>query len=628
MPPGDNRSPLEKMQERLYAPKKSASFEVPTLAGNAKPQEPERWQQPLPPPPKKPGLPRSILFLIGAGTFFGIALIVAAALIIFGGRTVSTENVAIGVRGPTTIGSGDTVELLITVENENPVPLSGTTLSVDFPEGTRTADDKADTLSHYSDTLGDLPAGGKGERTVRAVLFGSEGQKVILPIRFEYRTPGSNSAFIKEETYEFTITTSPLSVSIGALSAVSAGQPFSIAVAVRSNAATPLTNAALLAEYPPGFVVTESVPAPVSGSMFDLGTVAPGEEKVVRITGRISGEDRDTRVFRFTTGTRASADATTLAVSYTTAQSSVVVEKPFLAPTLSLNRDTTGNITLSPGLPVDGVLSWVNTLATPIQDAEIRIKLSGSALDPESITTANGFYRSSDSTITFASETIPALASVGPGQTGNGSFRFATKSGAAAAALRNPTVELVISVAGRRLNERNVPMNVSSTITRTLKMETELALTSVALRTKGPFTNTGPWPPKADTETTYTVQWTLANSVNSVGGATVTATLPSYVKYTGQISPSGSNLTYNETSRTVTWNAGDVPPGTAAKTAYFQVSLLPSASQRATSPVIVNATSYSGTDRFTGNKVMGATSALTTHIDNDPAWNPGAGQVQ
>lgn len=610
------------MRERLYAPGASTAFSVPSMSTQETPQA-ERWTPPPPPKPKKPGLPRVTLFLIGAGVFFAIAVIVAAALIIFGGRTVSNENIAIEVQAAQTAGSGDTVELLITVVNDNPVPLSGTSLSVMFPEGTRSADEVTSSFTHYSDTLGDIPAGGRVERTVRAVMFGAEGERIVLPIRFEYRTTGATVPFIKEAAHEFLVTTSPLSVSIGALSQVSSGQPFDIAVAVRSNAQTPITNAALIAEYPPGFTVRTATPSPALGSLFDLGTMMPGEEKVVRIAGTITGEDRDTRVVRFTTGTRATERATTLAVTYTTAEKAIVIEKPFLSPTLTINQQAGAALVLKSGVPATGSLSFVNTLNVPLEDATVVVALSGSALDPASISSGNGFYRSSDSTITFSKETLPALARLAPGQTGSGSFAFQVRDGEAKD-LRNPTVNVSISVSGRRMNERNVPTTIQSTVTRTLKVQTDLGLTTEALR-GGAFTNTGPIPPKADTESTYTITWALSNTVNSIGGAVVSAVLPSYVRFTGKAFPSDASVTYNETTRTVTWNAGDVPAGTAAKEVQFQVALTPSASQRNTTPILIQAATYAGTDRFTGDRLTGTAPALTTEI---PSSGVGSGQVQ
>lgn len=632
MPPeSGNKTPLERMRDRLYAPKAERDFSMTALGTNTV-TEATGWQQPqkqASQAPKKPGLPPTILFLIIAGGFFLVALMVAAALIIFGGRTVSTDNIEILVdRGAPTVGSGDRIPLLITIRNNNPVAVSATKLMVDFPPGTRSAEDIATPLEHYEDTVGDIPSGGQAERTVQAILFGAENERVTIPIRFEYRTEGSNSSFVKETTYDVTISTSPLSVSVASLAQVSAGQPFTLVATIRSNAQTPLENAAVLIEYPPGFTPSMTVPQPIAPGLFDLGTMKPGDTKEVRITGTLAGENRDTRVFRLTGGTRSSPESTTLAVSYTTTQAPLTLEKPFIATTLSLDRDTSGNTVLTSGELVEGGLTFLNTLAVPVADATVVVKLSGSALDPATIRTTNGFYRSSDKAIIFSKETESRLALLAPGDSGTGSFTFATLAGAAASTLRNPTVNVEISIGGRRVNERDVAENVSSTITRTLKVMTDLTLSATARRSTGPFKNTGPWPPRADQETTYTIDWSIANTVNSVADAKVTATLPSYVRYTGLVSPDGSSVTYNASTRTVTWLAGDVPAGTSAKAVSFQVGLTPSTAQRGQTPILVTGQVVTGTDRFTSAKLEEGDMELTTQVENDPAYQGTYGQVQ
>ncbi len=232
----------------------------------------------------------------------------------------------------------------------------------------------------------------------------------------------------------------------------------------------------------------------------------------------------------------------------------------------------------------------------------------------------------------FTSDTNQSLAQLQPGDSGTGTFSFSTKTGSVLAALRNPTITATISVAGRRLNESNVPEAISSTLVRTIQVATDLSLISKAQHTGGPFKNTGPWPPESDKETTYTISWSLVNTVNSVGGASVSATLPLFVRFTGAISPSDGSLSYNDATRTVTWNAGDVPAGTGisgnARTVSFQVALLPSVSQQGTSPVLMNAPTVTGTDRFTQKQLSTVGTLLTTQTTSDPAYQASFGQVK
>ncbi len=271
--------------------------------------------------PRKRGLSLSVLFLIIALGFFVLALAAGAYFLVFGGRSISTDHVTITVDGPTTIGSGDVVPLAITIQNQNPTAITGTALSIDFPDGARSADDATQALAHYTDTAGDIAPGASASRTVRASLFGSENQKITIPLRLEYHVAGSNAVFVKEAKYEVTITSSPLSVTAQSLSQVSAGQPITLTVTVRSNATAPVDNVAVLAQYPFGFSPTGASAS--DGPLFPVGTLAPGESKTLSITGSLKGEDGDERVFHFTVGTSPGPDASTLSLSYTTTDASV-----------------------------------------------------------------------------------------------------------------------------------------------------------------------------------------------------------------------------------------------------------------------------------------------------------------
>jgi hypothetical protein len=86
-------------------------------------------------------------------------------------------------------------------------------------------------------------------------------------------------------------------------------------------------------------------------------------------------------------------------------------------------------------------------------------------------------------------------------------------------------------------------------------------------------------------------------------------------------------VTYDDSSRTVTWTVGDLGAGASAQAA-FQVGLTASASQRGTSPVLVNAPTISGVDRFAQVTVSGSGSAVTTDVTKDPAYKPADADVQ
>jgi hypothetical protein len=589
---------------------------------------PRAWA-PVPEPEPKPlhtSLPLSVKFLILAAVFFVIAGGVAAYFIFVGGRSVSTDNIIISVDGPVSISGGGTLQLLVTVENHNPVPISGASVEAVFPDGTRSADDVTQPYPRYDSDLGNLAAGEAVTRTVRAVMFGTEQQSVTIPITVQYQTANSNSTFEKEKDFVVKLTSSPVSVTPTSVTQIAAGQPLTFSVAVRSNAATPLSDIALLVNYPFGFnVLSTSVPA--TNGLFALGKLAPGEERDITISGTLNGSDANERVFRWSAGSTASSTNASLSVVYATADSSITITQPFLNIGLSLNGNNSDSFSVSAGQTIQGMLTWTNTLSSAVQNAVITLKFAGTALDPASVSTQTGFYQSSDGTLRFDRDTISSLANLAPGDTGTGEFSFAVKPGSALSGVKNPTVAISVSAAGSRTSESGVPETLTATVSKTLKVQSGLALASSVVRTVGAFENSGAWPPVAETPTTYTVQLSVANGVNPTAGAAVTMTLPSYVTFTNVTSPANGTISYNASARTVRWAIGDLGPNATAQ-GSFQISFLPSASQRGSSPTLVSSQTLTGTDRFTQSSVSATAQALTTKTTADPAYVAADGVVQ
>ena len=69
-----------------------------------------------------------------------------------------------------------------------------------------------------------------------------------------------------------------------------------------------------------------------------------------------------------------------------------------------------------------------------------------------------------------------------------------------------------------------------------------------ALYNSGAFQNTGPLPPTPGQSTTYTISWSLVNSLNDVSGAEVRGKLPIYVEYVGTKSPNSVSIIFNQTT--------------------------------------------------------------------------------
>jgi hypothetical protein len=616
-PPEDDVGSLEKARERLYQPgSEHAASRKPLLPSNLR-SLPHQWKETLLPPtlvgPKR-HVRLATIFLVAAAAFFVVALIVAGLLLVMGGTSVSADKISIEMEGPTSITGGDTVPLSITIINRNPAAVKNATIKIDFPSGTKHSETGAP-YPHYSETIGDLPSGGRVTRSVKAVIFGASGQVLSLPISFSYGTTGSNAVFVKKTAYALTVSTTPLEITVDTLTETVSNKPITLTLTVRSNATTPLNNVVVVGAFPFGFTPTTSS-IPLTNSSFMVGTLSPGQTKTITLTGTLTGQNNEQRTFRFSVGTASGPNSQTLAVNYMTQDAAVTIAAPFITTSLSLNGSRVKDAVITPGSSQNVSVSYTNTLPTSIENARVEVKISGSGVDYGSIRASSGFYNSGSRTIVFSTDTDPSLASLPPGASGIGAFIFSTlppeKLGP------SPSVSFTISVFGTRVGQSNVPEEVSASITETARVRTTVALTAASLHKSGPLPNNGPIPPQAEQATSYTIQWSVENKGSAVAGANVTATLPSYVTYTSATT-GGGLFSYNESSRVVTWNIGDLPQGQSMQGA-FQVSVTPSTSQVGSAPPLTSNATFTGHDRYAGIQITANADPVTTETKGDSGY--------
>lgn len=618
-PPEDDISSLERARQRLYKPAAISPRERAALAAPVEGQLPRAWKEDVRQERVSPSGVRRVrlagIFFSAAVVFFIVALGIAGYFFYYGGNAVSVDKITFDIQGPTTISGGDTVPLSLTITNKNPTALENATVEIDFPSGTRDARNTLVSYPRYIENVGAIASGATVTRSVKAVLFGGTGQTLTLPVSLSYGTAGSSSVFVKKSLYALTISTSPLSVSVDALTETVSNKPLTFTLTVRSNATVAINNVVLAGAFPFGFSATSSS-LPMNNSSFLLGTLTPGASKTFTLTGTLTGQNKEQRVFHFTVGTADTPKNQTLAVTYMTQDATVSIVAPFITAILAFNGDTSDNIVVAPGSLQSVTLSYRNTLSTIIANASVVVAIGGSAIDYNSIRAEKGFYNSADHTIVFSKDTDPALASFAPGASGIGAFSFSTLPSGSLA--QSPTVNFAISVSGTRVGQSNVPEETSSSATKTIKVATGAAFSAYALHASGPWSEEGPIPPRADQATTYAIVWNVQNTANTVAGATVSATLPSYVSY-ADISTGAGSFSYDEKSRTMTWNIGDLAQGASAQGA-FKVSLIPSTSQRGNAPALTSKASFSGYDRFAGVQISALADPVTTETLRDPGY--------
>jgi hypothetical protein len=572
-------------------------------------------------------------FFIFSMFVFVVALGYAGYVFFIGGNTVSNDNIDISVIGNNFTAGGQELPLVVGITNRNSSQLQLADLVMQYPKGS-SSDSSSDT-ENFRESLGTIPAGAVVNENLTPIIFGEEGSTRTIKISLEYRVAGSNAIFVKDKLYDVTINSTPINLSVDAPTSVSPNQSITLNVKATLNSTTAAPGILAKVDYPIGFQFISSIPAPSFGNnVWNLGDLAPGSEHDVSITGKmVDVTSGDQKIFNVSSGSQSDTDKSVIGVVFNSMQQTVTVQKPFVEADLFINGVTQGQYASDTKTPIHAEIHYANNLDTKVDDLQIQAKISGNAYDSKSISADQGFYDSSQNTITWDKSSVDSLAELNPGDTGVVDFTVSPLSlfSASGGMLSSPSINIEVDVSGKQSQSGFADTEINNSSSATINIISDVGFSAKALYYSGPFKNTGPIPPEVEKTTTYTIVWTLSNTANNISNAEVTSSLPTWMTYIGNPAPASEDLTYNSDTKQIVWNVERIPAGTgitsASRSVSFQVSLSPSLSQVGAVPIIINDAVLTGHDEFANVDIKVDKGSLTSDLTSDPSFPDGGGLV-
>ncbi|MEK9182853.1 MAG: hypothetical protein AAB809_02115 [Patescibacteria group bacterium] len=643
MPPNDkdklNR--IEELKNKLFSKNYQTKMEHrDNFTHSSKNDVPDSWKVDI----KDKLKPRGNLFaqtallknfFIFSVAFFVLTLLYASYVFFIGGNTVSKENIDISILGNTFTAGGEELSLVIGITNKNSSSLDLVDLVVEYPKSSQSSQiDSSNQIERLRVSLGTIPSGVVRNESVKMVLFGEQGSTIPIKISIEYRVEGSNAIFVKEEPYKVSINSTPINLFVDAPLSISPNQEIILDVKTALNSTRPASKILLKVDYPAGFKFMSSKPSPYLGNnIWNLGDLAPGAERNISITGKMldvfEGEEK---TFRIWSGSQSSKDKSMIDVVFNSLSHTVAVKRPFVEAKLFINGTSEREYAVNSNTALNGEIRFTNNLETKINDLEIKAKITGNAVDRKTINARQGFYNSADNVIVWDKNSISKLREINPGDSESVSFSLSPLSlFSGNGILSAPTINIEVSIFGEQSVEGYENKDLSNFESSTIRIISDVGFVAKALYYSGPFTNKGPIPPKVETETTYTIVWTLSNSANNISKAQINSSIPSWMRFVGLISPASEDLVYNPSTREIVWNIGNIPKGTnitvAGREVAFQVVISPSSSQVGSIPVIINDATLTGHDDFANVGVKVNKVRLNASLFNDPLFSSSGGVV-
>lgn len=567
----------------------------------------------------------------------GLILLIAGAVIFLAGAAAfiyfylgtQRQEAEITIGGRDFIEAGEAVTIPFTFRNASQAALQDVQLAISLPLGTLIKNDVGFAPSdtpRVIEHIGSLSAGEAKTKEITVRFFGIEREAQVVSATLLYRPENLSARFSSTEEKRFTISSVPLALFWEVPPRIDPRQKTEITLRYSSRSQVPFGDVWLRIDAPPGFTAESAEPkAAVGDAFWKIGTLEPGKEGMVVIKGSFDGTGGEVRALRAGVGFfdertkewrpwREATEDITLSSS------------PFLLTT-RINGTRDGVIV--PGSDVDVTVEYANRSAVTVRNISVQTRIEGEIADVASMTVASGgAFDARVGAVVWGPGGTEALREISPGRTGTLSFSLHTKKRPAmqTAADINLTLRAYTSISSPDIPRELAGAKLSPDDTTQAKVATIALFAGRPVFRASPIANTGPLPPQVGEKTTYAIIWEARNFTNAIDNGELVARLPPNVRWESATYPSDADVSFNESTSEVRWRLGRLAAGTGvltpARTAAFQVSIVPAPNDIRKALMLVNEAGFTGKDVFTGQDITARIDALTTELHDDTATAP------
>lgn len=545
------------------------------------------------------------LFVIISVVIFVLTTLLVGYRLFFAGSLISPRNVDIEINAPATARAGDKVVVVLSITNTNRVDLLDAKLVVTLPDDTLSADGSGEDMDEITRSLGVVAAGETMEEEIEMLLFGQEDDEIEIRFDLDYSTENSNARLSNSEVHEIRISTAPVSLLIiPSAREVQSGNQFEIEVDISSNTTASLDDLLLRVEYPGGFNFISSNPSPVSdNNIWRVGDLGSQETETITLRGYLEGQNNENRFFKVTVGEEAD-DGYAIGRLFASAEEAVRITAPPIALSTEINKSSGQTVSSIAGEQVSVTISWSNTLRDLLTNMIIEAEIDERYVLRNSIKADEGFYQSSTNTIRWDRTTDASLGSIEALGRGSVTFSFAVADGSALTNAVNPEIPISITVRASEPQGLDSSRNVENKLERVVRIASDVVVAQKSTPAGGPN------PPRAESESFYTIEWVAGNSGNQVSSASVRAALPSYVTF---VESGDNDVRFSPLTNEVIWNIGTIPENVGFSSnlrTTFSISFTPSSSQVGNPALLVYDALIEGRDAFTGSVLRSRSMSL------------------
>jgi hypothetical protein len=536
--------------------------------------------------------------------FLILILALGSSFYLWKQSSYSKETVKLEILGPQSVALGDKMEYVVKFKNNGNVRVENPELSFEFPPNSILEGNERIQRMSSSELKGDVYPGEERSFVFSARLLGKENEAKVARATLTFQPKGLSTRNEVSTTFATIVQKAALNFTLDfASSKVSAGKNFTFSINYLSNVPYPLTNLTCKIEYPGGFNFVSSKPKDLEQTQWNIDSLNEGEGGKIEISGSLSGQAKDQKIFKAQIGVWQDGDFISLQ------ETSKIIG--ITAPDLYISQQINGSpqYTAVPGDLLHYEISFANVGEESLTDLTLISRLNGKGFDFSSIKAPEGNFTSGDNSIIWDGQKIPQLRYLEKGETGKVEFWVELKDGSwtmQSPADKNPEIsnKIFISQAVETFTNR---------VASTLNGRGELSLDGKY------FASSGSLPLSPGQSNTFAAVWKISDSFNDVKNVKIRTVLPEGVSFTGKLWPTeNSGITYDSQSREILWQVGDLTAGsgilTEAKVCAFQLSIAPKAEDTGKDITVLDTAQISGEDQWTNTSLYSEIQPLQAKI--------------
>jgi len=519
-------------------------------------------------------------------------------------NSYSKETLKVEIIGPEKITVGNEIEYTVKFRNNGDVRLENAKLTFEYPEYSEPEEGNALREVISADELGTIYPGEEKTFSFKGKIFGRDGETRTAKVSINYSPNNLNASYESQSSLTSVIKEVPLTFNFDIPSKIESGDQFSFRINYFSNMDNSISNLIAKIYYPDGFEFISSVPSTLEKTEWELGSLNKAQGGRIEIDGRLVGDIRDNKTFRGEIGIWREGEFVLL--------KNISQNVEIIEPSIYIIQQINNNpqYIANPGDSLHYEILFRNIGRNALEKLFLIAKLKGDAFDFDTLKSDQGVFESGDNSIIFDWRKVPSLQFLDNGEEGMVEFWIELKDNWELKDGSEPVIDNVVYLS-------QISKDFTTKVNSNIDVITTGYFNNISFENTE-FINSGVNPPRAGETTNYTLSWDLKNYFNDVNNVKVKAKLPNYINLTGKIYPNNCNLTFDNGSKEVVWNVGNVEAGTGVlsdkqkKQCVFQIAVKPN--QNNSSTKIIENILIEGEDQFTGGFIE--QNSLSLSIDS------------